>query len=150
MDAVTYPNSKTIKYILDNLIPLRIGHDQQPYAGQFQVKWTPKLFILDPEGQSHHEVLGFLPPDELVPFLQLGQAKQAFHNDALDDAIAKLDGLLQESAANGSAPEALFLRGVARFKKAHDPSPLKEVYRLLKFDYPQSSWAQRGFPYWSL
>lgn len=150
MDAVTYPNRKVSKYIPENLIPLRIGHEEQPYASQFKVKWTPKMFILDPKGISHHEALGFLPADEMVPFCQLGQAKQAFNNDRLEEASETLDNLLQESRANGSAPEATFLRGVSYFKKSHDPTVLKEVYRLLKFDYSHSSWAQRGFPYWNL
>ncbi|MFP4588031.1 MAG: hypothetical protein ACOC43_10075 [Desulfohalobiaceae bacterium] len=150
MDAVTYPNLKVSKYVSENLIPLRIGHDEQPYATDFKVKWTPKMFILDPEGNSHHEVLGFLPPEEILPFCLLGQAKQAFNNSHLEQTIQMLDSLLQESRSSGSAPEATFLRGVSHFKKSHDPNFLKEVYRSLKFDYPHSSWAQRGFPYWNL
>lgn len=150
MDAVTYPNDKVAAYVQENVIPLRIGHDEQPYADQFKVKWTPRIFILDANGSSDHDVMGFLPPDELVPFIQLGQAKKAFHNNYLDQAIEMLDSLLLESSASGSAPEAVFLRGVSHFKKNDDPKTLKEVYRLLKFDYSQSAWARRGFPYWNL
>lgn len=150
MDAVTYPNITVINYINNNLIPLRIHHEEQPYADQFMVKWTPSLFLLDSSGRSHHQAIGFFPPDELVPFLQLGQAKQAFNNDSLDEAAEIIDNLLIESSGSGSAPEAVFLRGVSRFKKNHDKSFLKDVYRILKFDYPNSSWAQRGFPYWNL
>ena len=150
MDAVTYPNDKVAAYVQDNVIPLRIGHEQQPFAEQFKVKWTPRLFILDANGNPDHDVIGFLPPDELVPFIQLGQAKKAFHSDQLDQAIDILDSLLLESSACGSAPEAVFLRGVSHFKKNEDPKALKEVYRLLMFDYPHSAWARRGFPYWNL
>ncbi len=150
MDAVTYPNGKVSGYIMDNMIPLRIGNDEQPFASQFMVKWTPKLYILDPKGISHHEVQGFLPPDEFVPFLLLGQAKMAFNNDSLDDAVKIFEKLLMESPNSGSAPEAVYLRGVSEFKKSHEATPLIEVYRRLKFDYPHSSWAQRGFPYWNL
>ena len=150
MDAVTYPNGKVTAYIHDHCVPLRIGHEKQPYADQFKVKWTPRLFILDPDGRSDHDILGFLPPDELVPFIQLGQAKQAFHNDLLDKAIHILDELLTDASASVSAAEAVFLRGVSHFKKDHDPKSLKEVYRVLKFDYPHSAWGKRVFPYWNL
>jgi hypothetical protein len=150
MDAVTYPNLTVAKYVNDNVVPLRIGNEEQPYAGEFKVKWTPRLFVLDPGGSSHHDALGFFPPDEMVPFLKLGQAKHSFNNDQLDEAAETLDHLLLESSGSGSAPEAVFLRGVARFKKTHEKAYLKDVYRILKFDYPASMWAQRGFPYWNL
>jgi hypothetical protein len=150
MDAVTYPNTVVAKYVNENVVPLRIGNEEQPYADRFKVKWTPRLFILDAEGGSHHDAMGFFPPDELVPFLKLGLAKQAFNSDRLDEAAETLDHLLLESSGSGSAPEAVFLRGVSRFKKTHEKAYLKDVYRILKFDYPQSSWARRGFPYWNL
>ena len=150
MDAVTYPNDKVAVYVDKNVIPLRIKHDQQPYAEQFKVKWTPRLFILDANGGSAHDTMGFLPPEELVPFIQLGQAKEAFHSDCLDKAIDILNPLLEESPACSSAPEAVFLRGVCLYKKNDDPQALKEVYRRLTFDYPHSEWARRGFPYWNL
>ncbi len=150
MDAVTYPNDKVVAYVNEHCIPLRVGHQEQPLASQFKVKWTPRLFLLDHNGNSDHDVLGFLPPDELVPFIQLARAKQAFHNDSLDETTTILDEMLIESSASKSAPEAVFLRGVANFKKDHDPKALKEVYRLLNFDYAQSAWARRVFPYWNL
>lgn len=150
MDAVTYPNDKVAAYVHEHCIPLRVGHQEQPLAGQFKVKWTPRLFLLDQNASPDHDVLGFLPPDELVPFIQLARAKQAFHNDSLDEATAILEEMLIESSASGSAAEAVFLRGVAEFKKNHAPKALKEVYRLLNFDYAQSAWAGRGYPYWNL
>jgi len=150
MDAVTYPNKKVSEYVTENFVPLRIGHDEQPYADQFLVKWTPKLYVLDYKGAAHHDALGFFPPDELVAFLHLGRAKMAFNNDLFEDAVKLFEKLLLESPASGSAPEAVFLHGVSNFKKNHEAAPLKEVYRRLKLEYSQTSWAQRGFPYWNL
>ena len=150
MDAVTYPNAKVADYMNANVVAVRIGHEEEPLAGRYLVKWTPRLFVLDPEEITHHQIMGFLPPDELVPFLHLGRAKAAFHADRLDEAAEMLDQLLQETPASASAPEAVFLRGVSRFKKDHDKSHLQKVYRTLRQDYPGSEWAPRGFPYWNL
>jgi hypothetical protein len=47
MDAVTYPKPAVIRYISENLIPLRVPHDHKPLAERFQVKWTPALIMLD-------------------------------------------------------------------------------------------------------
>lgn len=68
------------------MVPLRNGHEDQPHAGGYVVKWTPRLFVLDSNETAHHQLMGFVPPDELVAFLQLGQAKSAFHADRLDEA----------------------------------------------------------------
>ncbi len=150
MDAVTYPNVTGANYLNSRVIPLRLGHKDQPHAESFLVKWTPRLCLLDTEGNVHHQGMGFFPPDELVPFVHLGIAKNAFDKDQLEEAARVLEELLQDTPASGSAPEAVYLRGVSRFKKDHDKSHLKEVYRILQFDYPGSSWARRGFPYWNL
>lgn len=150
MDAVTYPNRKVTDYCMERLVPLRLDHEAKPQAEEFLVKWTPRLLLLDSEGKSHQDQLGFFFPQELLPFLDLGQAKYLFNKDRLDEAIDLFDNLIKQSPASGSAPEAVFLRGVARFKRTHDPAPLKEVNRILSRDYPGSQWSSRGFPYWNL
>ena len=150
MDAVVYPNRKVIDYLSNRVVPLRLGHEAQPFAEQFKVKWTPRLFLLDDQGESHHDGLGFFSPPELLTFLDLGQGKFLFNTNHLETAADLLDQLVRENPACGSAPEAVYLRGVARFKQTHDASHLKEVNRILAFDYPMTMWANRGFPYWNL
>lgn len=81
MDSVTYPNEKVIEFIENNLIPLRISFDAQPFASQFNLKWTPTLIILDTEGKEQERIIGFLPPEELIPSLMLGIAKALFNHE---------------------------------------------------------------------
>ncbi len=150
MDAVTYPNDKLAGYVNEAVVPLRIDSHEQPYAHDFKVKWTPLLFILDPKGTSHHCGMGFFPFQELLPFIELGQAKFLFHTNELEEAALKLDRLLEASPWSGSAPEAVYLRGVSRFKATEDASHLREVHRILKYDYGNTMWAERGLPYWNL
>ena len=135
---------------MDRLVPLRLDHQAKPHSERFKVAWTPRLLLLDSTGDTHQDDLGFFFPQELIPFLDLGQAKYLFNSNHLEEAADLLDRLVQESPACGSAPEAVFLRGVARFKKDHDAAHLKVVTRMLSFDYPLSQWANRGFPYWNL
>ena len=44
-------------------------------------------------------------------------------------------------------PEAIFLQGVARYKKSGDPKPLKEAYETLTADFPDNEWTKRAYPY---
>jgi tetratricopeptide (TPR) repeat protein len=147
MGAVTYPNAEVGEFVSKNLIPLQVKSDAQPLANDFNVKWTPTLITLDAEGKEHHRTVGFLPPEELIPSLLLGIAKCQFDRDRFAEALASLDKLLAEYSKSDSAPEAIFLRGVSRYKSTHDPKPLKEAYEKLQSEYPSSEWTKRAYPY---
>lgn len=128
------------------VVPLRVQADA-PLAAEFRVTWTPTLVTLDFYGKEHHRTVGFLPPDELIPSLELGKARVDFDDGQYNDAIIHLDRLLRLYPASGSAPEAVFLRGVSRYKSSHDAKPLKEAYEKLAAEYPESEWAKRAHPY---
>jgi thioredoxin-related protein len=147
MDAVTYPDSKVVNFINENLIPLQVQFDAQPLASDFHIKWTPTVITLDADGREHHRTVGFLAPDELIPSLLLGMGKSCFDNERFDEALTFLDKLLKDYSKSDSAPEALYLRGVSRFKRAHDPKSLKEAYEELSANYPSSEWTKRAYPY---
>ena len=147
MDAVTYPDAKVIRFISEKMIPLRVPFDAQPLSADFNIKWTPSLITLDTEGKEHHRTLGFLAPEELIPSLSLGIAKSYFEADRFDEALAGLDQLLGEYPKSDSTPEAVYLRGVCRYKSTQDPKPLKEAYEQLKAQHPSSEWTKRAYPY---
>ena len=147
MDAVTYPDAKVIQFISNKMIPLRIPFDARPFSGDFNIKWTPSLITLDTKGKEHHRTLGFLAPEELIPSLLLGIAKSHFEVDRFDEALEGLDQLLTEYPNSDSTPEAVYLRGVCRYKSTQDPKPLKEAYEQLKAQHPSSEWTKRAYPY---
>jgi len=147
MDAVTYPDARVIQFISQKMIPLRVLFDAQPLSADFNIKWTPSLITLDAKGKEHHRTLGFLAPEELIPSLVLGIAKSDFEADQFDEALAGLDQLLAEYPKSDSTPEAVYLRGVCRYKSTQDPKPLKEAYEQLKAQHPSSEWTKRAYPY---
>ena len=147
MDAVTYPAPEVSAFINKNLIAVRVPYDHQPLSKEFQVKWTPTLVTLDHEGNEHHRTVGFLPPEELIPSLLLGKAKSEFDRDNFQAAIETLGTILKDHSKSDSTPEAIYLRGVSRYKSTHEPKPLKEAYEKLKSEYPDSEWTKRAYPY---
>lgn len=146
MDAVTYPEDRVVEFIVQNVIPLRIPFND-PLATEFNVKWTPTLVTLDPQGKEHHRTVGFLNAEELIASLLLGIAKTRFETEKFQDAIASLDKIVTSYPKSGFAPEAIFLRGVAQFKSTHDPKPLRALYEKLVAEYPGSEWTGRAYPY---
>jgi hypothetical protein len=146
MDTVTYPDSNVARFIEENLVPLRVRFDD-PLAEEFGLSWTPTLVTLDPQGKEHQRTVGFLPPEELIPSLMLGIAKSHFEREDYDDALSTLQAILTSYPGSGAAPEAVFLQGVAGYKKTHSAQPLKAAYEKLRARYPQSEWAKRAAPY---
>ncbi len=147
MDAVTYPDERVVEFVQNNLIPLRIAFDFQPLATQFNLKWTPTLIILDPDGKEHQRTVGFLPPEELIPSLLLGIAKSYFNRERFGEALSTLDQILRDHPQSDSAPEAIYLRGVCGYKNTHHPQSLKEAYEYLQANYPSNEWTKRAYPY---
>ena len=147
MGAVTYPDSRVAEFVVGRMIPVQLLFDAQPYASQYNIKWTPTMIVLDAEGKEHHRIVGFLPPDEFVPGLLLGIAKVSFDRDDLEGALPDLEKIVSSYPRSAAAPEAMYLRGVVQYKTTHKAEPLKEAFEQLKRDYPSSEWAKRAMPY---
>jgi hypothetical protein len=131
---------------MSRMVPIQALSDST-LANEFKVKWTPTIVVLDYYGKEHHRTVGFFPPEEFIPSMILGMGKIDFDADQFNDAIIHFDTLLNEYPQSAAAPEAIYLRGVSRYKASHDAKPLKEAYEKLKADYPASEWARRAEPY---
>jgi len=147
MDAVSYPNAKVIDFFSQYLAPVRVLISSTPLPQQFKVKWTPTFVILDSEGEEHHRSVGFLPPEELIPSIMLGMAKTQFDHEQFSEALPHLDRLITEYPKSDVAPEAIYYRGVSRYKATNDASALKQAHETLQANYKDSEWAKRASVY---
>ncbi len=147
MDAVTYPDQTVVDFFQDHVIGLRVPADNKPLSDDFNVKWTPTLVTLSPDGKEHHRSVGFLEPKELLARLLLGEGKYYFDNDKFPDALNALEKVIADHSGSDAVPEAIFLRGVSQYKGSGDPMPLKAAYELLEKDYPGGEWTKRAYPY---
>ena len=147
MDAVTYPQQSVVEFVEHNLVPLRVAFDAQPLASDFAVTWTPTLVIIDSQGKEHHRTIGFFNSEALIPSLLLGLGKVEYDNNNFKGALDYLEKLVAEFPESDSAPEAIFLVGVSRYKNTSNPLPLKEAYEQLQKTYPSSTWTKRAYPY---
>ena len=147
MDAVTYSSAQVIDFIHRNAIPLRLPHDHGPLADAFKVEKTPCLIILDQDGNEHHRANGFLAPEELIAVIRLGMAKTLYNHQTYDLAIQVLDELLEDHPTSDSYAEAIYVRGLCRYKRTHDSGHLKETYQQLALAFPKSEWTMRAYHY---
>jgi len=147
MDAVTYPAPAVIDFVQKKMIPLRIQSNNEAMGLKFKIRWTPTLITLDKEGNEHYRTVGFMRPEVLVNSLILGIGRMHLDKGEYQAAISDFDKLIAAPAKNDFAAQALYFRGVARYKLTNDLKPLKEAYDKLKQDYPDSEWTEKANPY---
>jgi hypothetical protein len=147
MDAVTFQDLDVSNFITDRMVALRAPIGARTLAADFRVVWTPTLVVLDYYGKEHQRTLGYIPPDEMVASLLLGIGKVALNNDQFSDAGVQLNTLLNGYPQSATAPEAVYLRGLARYKSSHAATALKDCYRQLLTQYPASEWTKRAEPF---
>lgn len=147
MEAVTFPQDSVVEFIEKNVVPVRLPHDHEPLAREFDVKWTPTLVVLDESGDEHYRTVGFLSAEELVASLKLGLGKTSFDADRFEEAVGWFDQVVDGHPSTSSVPEAIFYRAVAQFKTGHDPAPLKTAYEELEKRFPENEWTKRAYPY---
>lgn len=147
LDEVTFPERAVENFIYEKVVPLRLSASSKTLAAEFRVLWTPTLIVLDYYGKEHQRTLGFLPPDEMVATLLLGIGKVALGNDQFNEAVLQFNTLLNGYPQAACAPEAAYMRGVARFKSTHSPGTLKECYQQLLKEYPENEWTKRAEPF---
>ena len=147
MDAVTFPEVAVANFITDRMIPLHVEVGARGLASDFRVVWTPTLIVLDYYGKEYQRTVGYLPPNEMVAMLLLGIGKVGLENNQFSEAVIQFNTLLNGHPTSSFAPEAVFLRGVARYKSSHTPGALKECYQQLLAEYPESAWTGRAEPY---
>jgi len=147
MDAVTFADLSVANFLTDRMIPLRVPVGTRALSSDFRVVWTPTLITLDYYGREHQRTIGYLPPDEMVASLLLGIGKTGFDNGQYSEAVIQFNTLLNGYPQSAAAPEAVYLRGAARYKSSQAPSALKDSYRQLLAEYPASEWTRRAEPF---
>jgi len=147
LEAVTLQDTAVENFIIDRMVPLQAPVSPQGLAADFRVLWTPTLIVLDFYGKEHQRTIGFLPPEDMVASLLLGIGKAGLGNEQFNEAVLQFNTLLNGYPQSAAAPEALYLRGVARYKSSRSASVLKESYQQLLAEYPGSEWTRRAEPF---
>lgn len=128
--------------LADRFVPVKLDVTvQKDLARQFRVLWTPTLVVVHPAGIVTREVVGFLPPAEILAELELADALVDLRSAK---AAAARDRLRAMRGRGGHvAAEALYWEGVATYRASGDEDDLWRVWRELPARHPESPWALR-------
>ncbi len=107
MDAVTYPDPRTVGVVSDHLIAVRANiSSEQALAGEFRIEYTPTVIVLNQDRREEHRSVGFLPPEEFVPFLLLGVGKAHLSGFRYRKAVQAANRILTEFSGSRWARDA--------------------------------------------
>ena len=123
-------------------MPLEAHIKEHPaYFHRFDSAWTPTVLILDPNGVERHRIEGYLPKDEFRAQLEMGLARIAFMSKDWAAAEDRYTAVLDRFPNSKAAPEALYWKGVSRYKATNDHTVLGEMPEQFQQKYPDSIWA---------
>ncbi|HEX6731545.1 MAG TPA: hypothetical protein VF074_16080 [Pyrinomonadaceae bacterium] len=142
MEAESYDDDKISSFINENFVPLSAHIKEHPvYFHRFDALWTPTVLILDPKGIERFRLEGYLPPDEFHAQLELGLARVALMNKKWADAEQRYAQILERHTQTHAAAEALYWKGVCRYKATNDHKVLGELPSQFSANYADSIWA---------
>ena len=123
-------------------MPLAAHIKEHPaYFHRFDALWTPSVIILDPNGKERFRIEGYLPTNEFRAQLELALARVSFMSKNWKDAERRYTEVLERYPESKAAPEALYWKGVSRYKATNDHTVLGELPGQFQQKYPDSEWA---------
>jgi TolA-binding protein len=126
-------------------VPVEAHIKEHPaYFHRFDAVWTPTILILDSDGTERQRVEGYLPREEFRAQLELGLARVAFMRKRWAEAERGYAGVVERYPDSKAAPEAVYWRGVSRYKATNDHTALGEVAEQFEHNYRDSVWAQKA------
>ena len=108
------------------------------------MQWTPTVLLMDSGGVERHRIEGFLPGSDFTAQLLLGLGHAAFAAKNWKESERRFGELVERFPETEAAPEALYWKGVARYKGTGDASALSETGRAFQDRYTTSSWAKKA------
>jgi hypothetical protein len=118
--------------------------EQGPVFHRLSVLWTPTVVILDPSGTERRRSEGYLPRDEFFAELHLGLARVAVMRKQWADAERFYEAVIERFPQTNAAPEAVYWRGVCRYKRTNDHRELPAVAAQFERQYQETLWAKKA------
>jgi hypothetical protein len=139
-----YPDPRVAGFIGEHFIPLRahVKTDQDVFA-RFNAQWTPTIAIVGSDEKEQHRIEGYLPVEDFLPQLKLGAAHAARARGDWSEA-EKLYEELTNDPSPDIAAEAIYWRGVTKYKATNDPSHLGATGVALRDRFGGSTWAKKS------
>jgi outer membrane protein assembly factor BamD (BamD/ComL family) len=106
--------------------------------------WTPTVLIMDSDGVERLRIEGYLPKEEFRAHLEMGLARVAFMRKKWADAERRYAEVVERYPDTTVAAEAVYWKGICRYKQTNDHTVLGDVPEQLKEKYADTVWAMKA------
>ena len=150
MDAVTYPVPAVRKLLADRFVCYSVNEGKPLPADKdlmrkFRVLWSPAIVILEPRGAEIRRWVGYRRPDEFEAELELALGLTDLLYRRFEDAAIRFAAAAHLQPDSALESEALFWRGIARFKGSkRDYSLLRGDWERIRHSDPTDTWWSRA------
>jgi len=141
----TLPKMSVIDAITENFVPVLLETSERPNdAATYSVDWTPTFIVADDTGLEITRWVGFLPEDDFLAQLTMTRARAAMREHEYKNAERIFGEMIIKFPLTDLAAEAVYYRGVAKYKDTMNAEWLTRSYENLKEGYPESTWALKA------
>ena len=105
------------------------------------------MLIMDPDGKERWRLEGYLPKDEFRANIEMGLARVAFMRKDWTGAEQRYADVAERYPDSHFAPEAVYWRGISRYKQSNDHNTLTEVADTFAEKYQDSLQAIKSVPW---
>lgn len=102
---------------------------------------------MDADGVERYRIEGYLPKNWFRARLEMGLGRVAFMHKKWAEAEKMYADIAGNYADTDIAAEAIYWRGVSRYKATNDHTVLGEVARELGEKYPGNEWTLKSLPW---
>ncbi len=128
--------------ILEHFIPVSINITSQPLLfRRFGAIWTPSVVFLDTEGIECWRSEGYLTRSEFHAQVRMALARTSAMHKRWRDAEERYSIVIEDHSDTSAVPEALYWRGVSRYRQGKDHLVLEEMADEVTRRFPASVWA---------
>ena len=105
------------------------------------------MLIMDPDGKERWRLEGYLPRAEFRANIEMGLARVAFMKKDWAGAEQRYADVVERYPDSHYAPDAIYWRGISRYKQTSDHDTLTEVADAFTNKYQNSLPAVKSTPW---
>jgi thioredoxin-related protein len=145
LDQETFRDPEIIREVNERFVPIKLHlSNDRAVVREWGLLWTPTVLFADRSGKIRYESVNFLPPEQFIDVLDIGEARVAMRWRELETAIQLLKDVQERHPDGPLTAEAIYWRGMAEyFLEKNNPATSKRVWAEISERFPDSIWAKR-------
>ena len=145
LDEVTLQDPRVRNELAQRFVALKLDlFGDREFTREHQVFWTPTVLIADHSGKVRYTSVNYLPPDQFLDVLDIGEGLVAMRWKEHERSIAAFERVEMRHPNGPMTAEAIYWRGMTTyFRDGKSPASAKRIWKEIRDRFPDSIWAYR-------